>query len=187
MDISDDNVAQAQTPNLSDSKKLDQILEDRYKELFGVEYLAEDRTILNNPPNSVQLRTCKITPEEQSIAFKKAMAEYKRDQEASITKYNYQPSIQFPTTMQCIKLEEEQTVPQEDREEVIEIHITEEEQEIITKQVEPLAAVADKGLEIPVQETPIQTFSNRKMKRETWAHQQRQMRKIKRELRDQNQ
>jgi len=189
MDLLDEDVVQTQTLDLSDSRKLDQILEDKYKELFGEEYLTEDRTILNNPSSSIKLNACKIIPEEQSIAFRMAMAEYKRDQEASITKYNFESSVQFPTTMQCM-LEEEQTKPQEDEEEVIEIHITEEEQKVITKHVEKIAAVllpiVDKGLGVPTQETPMSMSSNRKMKRANWAHQQRQMRKIRREFRDQN-
>lgn len=191
MDLPDEDIVQTQTPDLSDSRKTDQILEDQYKELFGEEYLKEDIILLNNPPNNIQLRTCKITPEEQSIAFKKAMADYKREQEASITKYNFEPSIQFPTTMQCIKLEKEQTKPQEDEEEVIEIHITEEEQEVITEHVEPIAAgllpIADKEGEEQEGTPASRTLSNRKMKKANWAHQQRQARKIKREIRDQNQ
>lgn len=92
--------------------------------------------------------------------------------------------------MQCIRMAAERTTLRENEEPVIEIQITtKEEQELINEQVESAAAssqVEKQGPAIAIQEAPITTASNRKMKRANWARQQRQARKTKREVRDQN-
>lgn len=129
---------------------LQMILQQKYLELFGEEYLHEDTQILNNPQPSIithHINKLTISKLPRNIQYEKAIAEYQRDKEAEITKYKFKSTFTFPPTMRCIKITD--TTPE-------------------IKQIQP---TINNNIPVPI--------SNRKKKKEEWRNKRNQARKTK--------
>ena len=85
------------------TKWLDQLLESRYRELFGDDHLIEDLPLVNqlNDENRQQINVLQTTTLSTDRQYERAMAEYQREKEAEITKYNFQVMMETPPTLQC--------------------------------------------------------------------------------------
>lgn len=132
-------------------RSLDELLETRYRELFGEDYLYEDIS---------QLHTEKINKLDApgipvDVQYERAMAEYRRELEAEVTQYQAGSTINFPPTMRCVKIP--------DPEEGLELNIAPEE--------------VNEIIGTPLQDTSPQ-LSGRKRKREDWRIRRNMARKM---------
>jgi len=98
-----------QQPDTNNSTRipwLEQRIKTKCLELFGEEHLLDDMPLLTDTQpltkteriNRIQIDKAKIT-----IQFEKAMAAYKREKEATITRYNFEKEMQIPPTLNCRK------------------------------------------------------------------------------------
>jgi len=141
------------------TKWLDQLLETRYQELFGDDHLAEDIPLVNqlNQENNNQINVLQATTLPIDKQYERAMAEYQREKEAEITKYNFQVAMDFPLTLQCQPIVSTPSEVSAMTDETIEMTISpQEEMEIIGESREP--------------EVGVQGESRRQQKRKSWAY-----------------
>jgi len=107
------------------NRELDELLESRYKELFGEDNLKEDIPLVEEFHRThiekINKLETPIIPDD--IQFERAMSDYRRDKDADITRYNFFVEINFPPTMRC--------VPTPGDEESLEIQINPEEEAAI--------------------------------------------------------
>jgi len=141
---------------------LDQLLESRYRELFGDDHLAEDIPLVNqlNIEGNKQVNVLQATPLSKDRQYERAMGEYRREKEAEITKYNFQVPIAFPSTIQLKKKPLDHTSPET-------LVINDEPMEITISPQEAMEIVG----ETKVPELPdVQGESKRQQKRKCWAY-----------------
>jgi len=160
-------------PIYSNNESLDQLLHDKYLELFGADHLTEDLPLLTivNTESEYQSDDKQINRlhgvfTTNSISYQKAMADYKRQRQAEIRKYHFDLDITFPPTMKCVRTALEVRSPTRQKEEdEIEIQLSrEDEEEIIVESPEKVPEV-----------------SQRQKKREAWANRKRIARRSLRE------
>jgi len=149
MDPSDTtHTRRTQTDAPESNHWLDQLLENRYRELFGEDYLFEDLPELQT--KKINRLTVSSIPID--IQYKKAMAAYQREIEAEVTQYQVGSTISFPPTVQCVKAT--------DLEECLELSI------------DPVEAIEIVGApdNVTISEGTRPQISNRKRKKEEWKH-----------------
>lgn len=100
MDTSDvSHTSRTQTNTTESGRWLDKLLEDRYRELFGEEHLYEDLSELRTE----KINTLNATSIPVNIQYERAMAAYRRELEAGITRHQVGSAFSFPPTIQCVK------------------------------------------------------------------------------------
>lgn len=141
----------------SHSGWLDQLLESRYRELFGDDYLTEDIPLVNqlHQERNKSINMLQATTLPVHRQYEQAMAEYRREKEAEITRYNFQTPMDFPPTLRLQPTVD--TPPEIVTDEPIVMNISLQEEMEITGE--------DK-----VPEVGTQSESKRQQKRKCWAY-----------------
>lgn len=82
------NSDHTQTNTSKSIVRLNRILENKYRELFGEGHLYEDLDLMNSPQPPItthRINQIKVSALPIHIQYKKGMAEYRRDKEAEVT------------------------------------------------------------------------------------------------------
>ncbi|KAE9532813.1 hypothetical protein AGLY_009894 [Aphis glycines] len=136
---------------------LDQLLKSRYKKLFGDDYLDEDIPLVNqlHQENNKNINMLQATTLPVHRQYERAMAEYQREKEAEVTRYNFQTPMDFPPTLRLQPIVS--TPPGIMADDPIEMTISPQEEMEITGEDE-------------VPEAGTQSESKRQQKKKCWAY-----------------
>jgi len=162
---------------MSRTQELDELLETRYIELFGEEHLTEDLPLLQEVKNHKihQIKADKPTTDRR---YEKAMVEYQRSKEAEITRYNFLPDINIPTSVYFYDKTLSNTAILSEPQEVPDQGALNQSDEVLEIDIDPMEK---KEIEEPDDQMLNNSISNKKRKREMWKNKRNLARKIKRE------
>lgn len=168
---------------------LEAVINKKYVELFGEEYLQEDTLTLRQQIQEEKINLLQSDIIQSDLIYRKAMAEYKRSKEAEVTKYSLEKEILIPSTVKCQEkgmrtnygntdqLEPSFVVTninKETTEDILQVKINAVEKEEIETGLEVTHAISNLSV------------SNKKRKRQLWAYNRNLARKRQRALSKQN-
>jgi len=161
---------------------LEELIEARYIELFGREYLEEDTPFIEevNPQTTVErLNQIKATAITFNVKYNKAMAEYQRYKEAEVTRYNFNPALRIPSSVICV---DKTLIPHTPAHEEIETEDPVKSQQIVDICIQPTKKVKIETVDTNLHGMTALTMSNNKRKKEMWKYQRNLKRKLKHNL-----
>lgn len=164
---------------------LEELIEARYIELFGREYLDEDAPFIEEvkPQTTVErLNYTKTNAITFNMKYNKAMAEYQRYKKAEIIRYNLGPDLSIPSSVICYDktLVQKTTVHEE-------ITTIKSEDPIQSEEVLDICIQPTKRAEIETAAASLHgmtalAISNNKRKKEMWKYQRNLKHKLKHNL-----